>query len=56
MFYVGIVYYFATGEGARLFAASGSEESIRESIPEYFQQGITLLTREFNSEVHHSLN
>ncbi len=44
MFYVGVVYYFATGEGATLFVASGSEESIRESIPEYFQQEITLLT------------
>lgn len=44
MFYVGVVHYFATGEGVTLYVASGSEKSIREAIPEYFLQGLTLLT------------
>ncbi|HBC3930434.1 TPA: hypothetical protein KD853_003579, partial [Vibrio parahaemolyticus] len=44
MFYVGVSHYYATGEGVTIYVASGSEESIRESIPEYFHQGLTILT------------
>ncbi|SBS27201.1 hypothetical protein MSP8887_00570 [Marinomonas spartinae] len=44
MFYVGVSRYFATGEGVTIYVASGSEESIRNAIPEYFRQGLTLLT------------
>lgn len=44
MFYVGVCHYFATGEGVTIYVASGSEESIRNAIPEYYLQGITLLT------------
>ena len=34
MFYIGVSYYYATGEGVTIYVASGSEEFIRESIPE----------------------
>lgn len=44
MFYVGVSHYYATGEGVTIYVASGSEESIRKAIPEYFHQGLTLLT------------
>lgn len=44
MFYVGVSHYFATGEGVTLYVASGSEETIRDYIPEYFHKGLTLLT------------
>lgn len=61
MFYVGVSHYFATGEGCTIYVASGSEESIRKSIPEYFQRGLTILTpsewlkaatRDCNDEYH----
>ena len=44
MFYVGVSHYFATGEGFTIYVTSGSEEAIRKSIPEYFHQGLTILT------------
>ncbi|ASG07618.1 hypothetical protein CEQ50_08615 [Vibrio anguillarum] len=44
MFYVGVCHYYATGEGFKIYVASGSEESIRKAIPEYFHQRLTLLT------------
>ena len=44
MFYVGVSYYLATGEGVTIYVASGSKESIRKVIPEYFQLGLTILT------------
>ena len=44
MFYVGVTRYFATGEGVTLYVVSGTEVSIREAIPEYFSQGLTILT------------
>jgi hypothetical protein len=44
MFYVGVSHYFATGEGCTIYVASGSEESIRKSIPEYFHRELTILT------------
>ncbi|MFP8966452.1 hypothetical protein ACKC9G_07750 [Pokkaliibacter sp. CJK22405] len=44
MFYVGVVRYFATGEGVTIYVASGSEESIRKAIPEYFLPLLVLLT------------
>ena len=33
-----------TGEGFTIYVTSGSEEAIRKSIPEYFHQGLTILT------------
>lgn len=44
MYYVGICRYFATGEGVTIYVASGSEESIKEAIPEFYLQGLTILT------------
>ncbi|MCC3857340.1 hypothetical protein IB289_13160 [Vibrio parahaemolyticus] len=44
MFYVGVSHYYATGEGVTIYVASGTEESIRKAIPEYYHQGLTLLT------------
>ncbi|HBH7879385.1 TPA: hypothetical protein KDX61_002958 [Vibrio parahaemolyticus] len=44
MFYIGVSHYYATGEGVTIYVASGSEESIRAAIPEYFHQGLTILT------------
>lgn len=44
MFYVGVSRYYATGEGVTIYIASGSKESIIEAIPEYYHQGLTLLT------------
>lgn len=44
MFYIGISRYYATGEGATIYIASGSKESIFKEIPEYFHQDLTLLT------------
>jgi hypothetical protein len=44
MFYVGISTYYSIGEGCTIYVASGSEESIRKSIPEYFHRGLTILT------------
>jgi hypothetical protein len=44
MIYVGVCHYYATGEGVTIYVACGSEESIRKSIPEYFHQGLTLLS------------
>ena len=44
MFYIGVSHYYATGEGVTIYVASGSEESVRESIPEYYHQGLTILT------------
>ncbi|EJL6383365.1 MULTISPECIES: hypothetical protein [Vibrio] len=44
MFYVGVSQYYATGEGCTIYVASGSEESIRQAIPQYFHQGLTILT------------
>lgn len=44
MFYVGVSYYYATGEGVTIYVASGNEASIRASIPEYFHPGLTILT------------
>ena len=44
MFYVGVCRYFATGEGLTIYVASGSEESIRKVIQEYFHQRLTILT------------
>ncbi|MBF4436478.1 hypothetical protein ERJ77_18655, partial [Vibrio anguillarum] len=44
MFYIGVSHYYATGEGLTMYVASGSEESIRAVIPEYFHLGLTILT------------
>ena len=44
MLYVGVCHYYATGEGCTIYVASGDEESIRESIPEYFHPGLVILT------------
>lgn len=44
MFYIGVVQYFATGEGVTIYVASGSEESIRSEIPEYYHKILILLT------------
>ena len=44
MLYIGVSHYYATGEGVTIYVASGSEESVWESIPEYFHQGLTILT------------
>lgn len=44
MFYVGVSRYFATGEGVTIYVATGSEESIREAIPEFFHRGLSLLS------------
>ena len=42
MFHVGVSHNYATGEGVTIYVASGSEESIRAAIPEYFHQGLTI--------------
>ncbi|MEK1972784.1 hypothetical protein WOB87_06715 [Vibrio parahaemolyticus] len=44
MFYIGVSHYYATGEGVMIYVASGSEDSIRAAIPEYFHQALTILT------------
>ncbi|CAH6827129.1 hypothetical protein REH77_11445 [Vibrio alginolyticus] len=44
MFYIGVSHYYATGEGVVIYVASGSEKEIRSAIPEYFHQGLTILT------------
>ena len=44
MFHVGVSHNYATGEGVTIYVASGSEESIRAAIPEYFHQGLTIWT------------
>lgn len=44
MFYIGVSHYFATGEGCVIYVASGSKASIQQSIPDYFHQGLVMLT------------
>ncbi|CUB04068.1 hypothetical protein [Marinomonas fungiae] len=44
MFYIGVSRYFATGEGVTIYVATGSEESIRKAIPEFFHHGLSLLS------------
>lgn len=44
MFYIGVMHYFATGEGVTLYVVSGNEDSIKEAIPEYFHRVLVILT------------
>lgn len=40
---LGVSQYYATGEGVTIYVASGNEQSIRNSIPEYFHPGLIIL-------------
>lgn len=44
MFFIGMVDYYATGEGCTIYVASGTEDSIREAIPDYFHPSLMILT------------